>query len=316
MRKLTLTLTACLAALPAVATAQTTTDPATTPPAAPVEGAVIFQGNWDGAAVAKTGGLPAQWLGIQTKPASRKKACFAVSCAGHTFRLVTDPLRDGTSAARFEVRDRDNPFGNDERVEVQGPSLGRQGANQWYTFSVYLPADFSGRGANSLRGKDMLITKWAVDKAYPPVGIAIDRETLTLQIHDQKAPGRLVDTLSPFGVPVGGIRGRWVDFAMFVRWSKSGDGQIQLWMDGVQQQMNWPFAENASKAPSHGGVGSYAYTGRTLVPRGQAAYLKQGIYRSKSISGRSILFLDAMVARTATVIPTAPAPVPPAAPAG
>lgn len=314
MRKLTLTLTACLAALPAVATAQTTTDPATTPPAAPVEGAVIFQGNWDGAPVAKTGGLPANWLGIQTKPAGKKKACFAVNCAGHTFKLVTDPFRDGTTAARFEVRDRDNPFGSDERVEVQGPTLGKQGANQWYSFSIYLPADFAARGANSLRGKDMLLTKWAVEKAYPPVGIAVDRDTLTLQIHDQKAPGKLVDTLSPFGVPLANVRGRWVDFAMFVRWSKNGDGQIQLWMDGVQQPMNWPFAENASKAPAHGGSGSYAYTGRTLVPKGQAAYIKQGIFRSKSLSGRTVVVLDGMVARRATVIPAAPPAVaPPAA---
>lgn len=315
MRKLAITLSLCLAALPAAAFAQET-PPGTTPttpepPTAPVEGTIIMKGDWDGTPNPRLSGLPAQWLGIQTKPARLRRACFDVRCAAHTFRLVTNPVRDGLKAARFEVRDRDNPFGSDERVEVQGKNTGIQGSNRWYTWSVYLPADFRTGGANRLRGREMILTKWAINNGSPPLALAVDRDNLVLTVQEQPAPGRYVGTYSPWGTPVAGLRGRWVDLAMFVRWSSAGNGQVQLWVDGVQQQMNWPFARTEGAfAAKHGGVGSYVFTGRTLVSRGGATFVKQGIFRSTRIAGRTVVIHDGMTVRAATTVPVPPAPPP------
>lgn len=305
---------ALLAGLPAVAAAQdpvpTTPTPPTPPATAPVEGRVLMNGSWDGRRQPRRAGLPAQWIGFQGKPLGRR-TCFQLSCARHNLRLVRSPTRDGSFAARFEVRDRDNPFGSDERAEVQGRPTGQVNSRRWYTWSVYLPANFNPRGANA--GRFMYLMQWAVEDGASPLGLTVDRGHLTLQVLEQSRPGRIVSAYRPWGVPLRSIRGRWVDFAMFVRWSTGNAGQVQIWVDGVQQQMNWPLGNDDGNPAAHGGVGASVFTGRTLVPRGGPTFVKQGIVRSTRLSGRTIVFHDALRVRAATTTPV-PVAAPPATP--
>jgi len=305
-------LAAALLGLPAVAVAQTEPVPTPTPtPTAPVTGNVIMRGDWDGRIQPRRGRLPAQWLGLQAKPRG-KRLCFSVRCAAPNLRIVSNVVRDGSRAARFEVRDRDNPFGTDERVEVQGANTGRQGSIRWYTFSIQLPANFTARGANPSRY--MFLTKWAIADGVPPLALSIDRGQLTLKVVDQRRRGRIVGVVNPWGVPVTSIRGRWVDIAMFVRWdTRPARGQVQLWLDGVQQQMNYPFDRGEAAPARYGGRGAYTFTGRTLVPGAGATYVKQGIARARQLSGRTVVFHDGMTVRAATTVPVpAPPPAPPA----
>jgi Polysaccharide lyase len=301
---LVLVLLACLAT-PALAQ-----DPAPPAPAPPVTGQVIMDGAWDGPRQPRSGGLPQGWGGLQVKPRGRA-ICFSLSCARHALRLVATPLRDGTRAARFEVRDGDNPFGDAERSEVQGVVTGRAGDLRWYTMSIYLPPDFRTAGANDARF--MHLTQWAVERGSPPIGIYIFRGNLVLQVSEQASPNRFLAVHRPWGTLIGPLRGRWVDLALFVRWSQGPTGEVRLWLDGVQQPMTWPFG--GTHQARHGGVGAMAYTGRTLVPRGGPTFVRQGIARSQKLRGRTVVFHDAMrVYATTTVPPSPPPPLPPPAP--
>lgn len=290
-----------LSAVPAVAQ-----DPVPPIPPLPVTGNQIMDGTWDGAPQRNRGGLPAQWLGVQVKPL--KKVCFSLTCANYALKLAKTPVRDGTRAARFEVRDGDIPFGDVERSQVQGPATGKAGSLRWYTWSMYLPANFKVSAGNDARF--VRLTTWAVPKGVPPLGIYVDRGQLTLQVNASKGPNSFRKAFRPWGVPAAPLRNRWVDFGMFVKWSASGDGQVQLFVDGVQQKMNWPFGGEGEDPAAHGGVGAYAYSGQTLVPRGGATYIQQGISRAKKVSGKMVVTLDAMKVFATTT----PLPVPPATP--
>jgi hypothetical protein len=282
---------------------------AQTPPPVPVTGSVVVNGNWDGKPQPRRGGLPAQWLGLQVKPA--KKLCFELRCARYALKLVKNPVRDGTRAARFEVRDGDNPFGDAERAEVQGARTGKAGSMRWYTWSTYLPPNFRYQQADDDHW--LTLTQWAVDKGSAPIALSVDRGQLVLQVNEQASPRRFTAVHRPWGTPIAPLLGRWVDFALFVKWGTS-DGQIQLWVDGVQQVMNWPFPDPA--APSLGGVGATAFTGRTLVPGGGPTFVRQGIVRAKSYRGKTVVVHDALKTYAATGAPGAPvaAPAPPPGP--
>lgn len=278
------------------------------PAAVPVTGKLIDRGDWEGKPVPRRGGLPATWLGLQVKPAAA--ICFELRCARYALRVVKSPVRDGSRAARFEVRDGDNPFGDAERAEVQGAAVGKAGSLRWYTWSTYLPPGFRFQQASDARW--LVLTQWAVEKGSAPIAMTVHQGQLALQVSEQSSPKRFVAVHRPWAVPIEPLLGRWVDFAMFVKWTPGADGQIQLWIDGVQQQMNWPFG--GVDPARYGGVGGSAFTGSTLVRGGGPAYVRQGIVRAKAFSGRTVVVHDAMkaYAATATPPPPAPAPAPPA----
>jgi len=300
VRRSALLVLAGLAAASTPALAQTPV-----PPAAPVTGNVIMDGTWEGKIQRGRGGLPRQWLGLQVKPGRR--ICFALSCARYAVRLVKTPVTEGRRAARFEVRNGDNPFGSEERAEVQGGITGRAGSLRWYTWSTFLPPKFRFRGANDDRF--LVLTQWAVERGSAPIALYVDRGHLALGVAEQKNPRTIVDLRRPWGTPIQPLLGRWVNFALFVKWSQ-GAGQIQLWVDGVQQVMNWPFGGEGSDPVRFGGVGAPAFTGRTLVPGGGPTYVRQGILRAKSLSGTTVVTHDGLKVYAATTVPPPPTPAP------
>ena len=281
------------------------------PPTVGVTGAVIASGTWEGKVQPRRGGLPAAWLGLQVKPA--RKICFELRCARYSLRLVKSPVREGTRAARFEVRDGDNPFGDGtERAEVQGARNGKAGTMRWYTWSTYLQPGFPFQQANDARW--LALTQWAVEKGSPPIAMAVHGGQLVLQVNEQASPTRFRDVHRVWGTPIAPLLGRWVNFAMFVKWSPGADGQIQLMVNGVQQQMNWPFG--GTDPARFGGVGAFAFTGPTLVPGGGPTYVRQGIVRAKKFRGRTVVVHDALTTYATTTVPQPPAaPAPPAPPA-
>jgi hypothetical protein len=283
-----------VAATPAVAQ--------TPAPAAPVTGNVIFDGSWDLAAQKTRGDLPAQWLGMQVKPG--RTLCFSLRCARYALRVVAAPVRDGAKAARFTVKDGDNPFGDAERAEVQAKVNGRAGTNRWYTWSTYIPPSLRFGQANDNRW--FAFTQWAVSRGAAPVQMTFHKGQIVLQVNEQANPKRFVAVHRPWGTPAAPHVGRWVDFAVFVRWANGSGGQIQLWVNGVQQQMNWPFG--GSDPTRFGGVGAFAFTGKTLVPRGGATFVRQGIVRAKAFRGSSTLVHDGLRVHAATAVPPPPAP--------
>ncbi len=290
---------AAISAVPAAAQA----------PVVPVSGAQVLDGSWDGTINAESG-LPKSWAGIQVRPRGRK-VCFAVTCARHAFKLTTAGVRDGTKAARFEVRDGDNPFGDSERAETQMLPEAGQGAERWYTWSTLMTDAFRANGANG--GSYLTITRWSNDKGgAAPVGFYVNQNQLTLQVNLQKSTKVFTRAARPWGVPLASVRNRWVDYAMHVKWSANGDGFIELFVDGVPQAMNWPFGGEGNNPATFGGVGATRLISKTMVPRAGKVQIKQGIVRATNLSGPTVIFHDAMraydAARPAPVTPLPPAP--------
>ncbi len=295
------------------AVAQTTPPPPETPPAAaPVAGKVIFNGSFDQKARHPGTGLPRQWIGLLTNPTGRKP-CFSVKCSRHAFKLVKRPVDTAPFAGRFELRDRNIPWGDYmELTGVQSPSIGKQGASRWISWSTYLPPGFNRRGANAQR--DLYLMALTQDAGSPPLWFGVDRGQFVLRINEQTRTKRLA-VYRPWGVPVSSLQGRWVHFDAFVNMRQSG-GQVQLWVDGVQQAMNWPFGPEGNDPAAHGGVGGMVFTGRTLTPGAGPVRVRLGIARFKGLRGKAFLYHDSMMVRTATTVPVpappAPAPAPPA----
>lgn len=219
-------------------------------------------------------GSTSQWSGCQ------RSQSYSVTTSSTN-------VRQGRHAGRFEVRDGDNPIGYGERAECQIDTAEYEGHERWYSWSTYFAPDFPV--SNSTSGW-ALFSQWhAKANGSPPVGLYLEGGKMVLKLHRQSGPMNFVGIISPWGMDLASNRGRWIDIRMHVKWSGSDSiGFVELWIDGVQQKMNWPNGGNAS---AFGGVGATRVRSRTLVP-GYGVYYKQGYYRYDGLSGTAVIHHD------------------------
>lgn len=234
----------------------------------PIPGPALWAGSWET-------GNTSQWSGCQRS-------------ADYSIQIQSNLVREGARAARFEVRDGDNPIGSGERSECQKGSGEVEGSERWYSWSTYFAPDFPV--SNSTSGW-ATFTQWHADASTgsPPVGLYLEGGRMVLKLHRQSSPASYLGIITPWGMDFASNRGRWIDFNMRVKWSGSDSvGWAELWVDGVKQRMNWPSGGNAA---AYGGLNSYRVTGRTLVP-GYGAYIKQGFYRCVCLDGTAVIYHD------------------------
>lgn len=242
----------------------------------PVPGPAVWSGDWET-------GSTSQWSGCQAS-------------ASYSIQVDGSNVREGAYAARFEVRDGDNPIGSGERSECQRSSGEVEGSERWYSWSTYFAPDFPTGNAT---GGWATFTQWHANASTgsPPVGMYLEGGRMVLKLHRQSSPASYVGIITPWGTDFASNRGRWIDFTMRVKWSGSDSvGWVELWMDGVKQRMNWPGGGNAA---AHGGLGSYRVSARTLVP-GYGAYVKQGFYRCECLSGTAVVLHDGLTTADAS----------------
>lgn len=214
-----------------------------------VAGTELFRADFE------TGDLR-QWDGVQ-------------AVAGHGIRVVDDPVAQGRHAARFEVRDGDNPIDADDRAELQLASGEAEGDLRWYGWSTMFAPDFP-----SIDGFQV-VTQWRPRNADgpPSMGFYVTGDRIRLQVNPYDAEG--VPARPPVIEWTGPLdRGAWLHFRMRVRWS--GDdarGAIDLWVDGRH------VVEDARI--------------RTLYP-GDGGYLKQGYYRRAGEPETGVLYHDGL----------------------
>lgn len=221
---------------------------ARSPATGPLPGQVIFRGDFE------TGGLD-QWDGLQ-------------QVAGDRIRVVRARGAQGGFAARFEVRNGDNPIGHGDRAEVQVASAEREGHERWYDWRIRFAPGFPSSSGWQV------VTQWhsSLDGS-PPVGLYVHRDQVYLQIWKHDARGNPVAApLVPWSGPL--KRGTWQRFRMHARWSGSDRrGFVRLFVDGRD-------------------VTGVVRT-RTLYP-GQRNYLKLGYYRQSGIRSPGVVYHDGM----------------------
>lgn len=215
------------------------------PPATP-PGRPLFTGDFE------TGDL-SQWGVVQ-------------AVGSHSVRVVSDTRRQGRYAARFEVRQGDDPINSTgDRSELSRDTGESEGADRWYAFDLMVPASFP-----RLDTWQVLAQWHSSEDGSPPLGVYAQNDELVLQVNPHDAPGEPLEAVFPWRGPL--KRGRWREIVMHVVWSGSDErGRISLWVDGVSVVRDRP--------------------GRTLYP-GFPNYTKIGYYRDSEARPVGVVYHD------------------------
>jgi len=194
----------------------------------------------------------------------------------YSLTMVRSPLREGAYAARFEVRNGDDPlcaagwgcYG--DRSEVQMSTGETEGQERWYSWSTMVAPDFP-RYPNW-----QVISQWHSNaNGSPPIGFYAVNDDLLLQFHRYSSPGNAIDIVTPWKGSL--RRGQWQDIRLHVKWSGSDSvGFVELWINGQPQTFD------------NGQTRRYI---RNMYP-GIANYFKQGYYRQGGLSSTGVVYHD------------------------
>ena len=154
-------------------------------------------------------------------------------------RIVTDIVRRGRYAARFELRAGDNmpeDRGGGVRAELKDDYNAPLGKDYWYSFSTYIPNNFP------LRKPNCVIAQWhgehddgeesrspVLAHRYAGGDLIIDiRYSSTKIQHANDGTRKTLHEEKNFR------RGVWHDFLYHVVWSPDDNGRVEGWLDGRQ----------------------------------------------------------------------------------
>ena len=220
----------------------------------PVGSRVVFTGDFE------TGDF-SQWTRCQNRAFSAP--CEEYDGDFYGARIVDDEVSQGEFAARFEVRNGDDPsWGGGERSEVSrydGAKV-HEGDERWYQFSLKFDEDFP-----DIKGNFFIVMQWHAGKGSPPMALTVnhDRElVLANNVHDGQ--NRVIGEIQ---------RGEWVDYVVHVKFSQSKDrGWAEVYQDG---ELVVPRHARASMSSD-------------------SNYLKMGIYRASIERSTAIIWQDGL----------------------
>lgn len=189
--------------------------------------------------------------------------------------VVSDTVRHGVYAGRFEVRAGDNPLPwceCGERAEVVKHTRAElPGTVSWWAWSAYFPAEFAVRP-----GGRIVFSQWHDYGSGhpPPVVIRVESvggvERFAMRVMGGRTAAPVIREWALQRVE----RGRWYDFVAGFRWASDSSGWAQLMING-----SW-------------------VVGKTFTPTlyrengAQGVYLNQGLYRATPWSEASVAYLD------------------------
>ena len=159
--------------------------------------------------------------------------------APYSVTVVTDIVRRGRYAARFEVRQGDRPGSRGYRAELQDIYDAPAGAELWYGFSTYIPPEFPIQKNRCVIGQWWAPPDNKTEKdARRSPALAHRYENgifrVTLRFSQEKTQsrndGRQRVLLEVRNFP----RGTWHDSVYRVRWSSGDDGIVEGWLDGTK----------------------------------------------------------------------------------
>jgi len=225
-------------------------------PATPASPPSVLPGREIYRADFETGNL-SQWEGNQSVAADR-------------IRAVTSPVRQGSYAGRFEVRQGDNPVDANDRAELTIDTDESEGDEYWYGWSTMV--DSSVPATQSFQ----VLMQWhSSTSRRPPVTFFAQGNEMVLWIHPHSGPQNQINFTRAWHGPL--PRNVWQDIVMHVKWSGSDSvGFIELWVNGVRQTFD------------NGTQRRYI---RTIVPGG-TNYLKMGYYRDAGIQPTAVVWHD------------------------
>lgn len=196
--------------------------------------------------------------------------------------VVSDPIRQGKFAAKFIVRQGDNPISaSGNRNELVADTNEATGSEFYYKWNTLFPSNYP------------IVNKWQVFVQWhqktgggsPPLEFYVLGSQLRLRVGGLN--GKVVWT-----APID--KGHWHDFVLHVKWSPSASvGFVEMYHNGKLEVPKQYIATQYSN---------------------DINYLKMGLYRDATITQEGVVYHDGMVQATslndvmAPVIPTATNP--------
>ncbi|MCV2490834.1 polysaccharide lyase [Geodermatophilus sp. YIM 151500] len=154
-------------------------------------------------------------------------------------QIVDSGARQGQYAARFELREGDNPsWGGGERTEVARYKDGtvREGEERWYEFSLMFDPSFPVENDNYF-----MVMQWhGANDLPPPMGIEVIGDgQLVLSSHFPPGPSMVIGDIA---------RGQWVDYVVRAKFSPDeAVGWVEVYRNGVLTVPRHPRATMNSK---------------------------------------------------------------------
>jgi hypothetical protein len=200
-----------------------------------------------------------QWTQCQNRSFSDRCAGYGGSFYGA--RVVDQGARQGKYAARFEVRNGDDPsWGGGERSEIAayGAAEVHEGDERWYQFSLKFAQDFP-----DVTGNFFIVMQWHAGHGQPPMALEVSRDgDLLLKNNHTDNETRVIGKIE---------RGKWVDYVLHVKFArKKQDGWAEVYQNG---ELVVPRHARSSMSSDRD-------------------YLKMGIYRAKSERSDAVLWVD------------------------
>ncbi|MFE5807366.1 heparin lyase I family protein [Streptomyces sp. NPDC056491] len=132
---------------------------------------------------------------------------------------VTAPVRDGSYAARFELRKSDPVVSNSKRAEVSQRDEQPAGVERWYGFSINLPSTWVADTSAEI------VSQWhqcdsGCPGGSPPLALLTDEGRWKIDFRSE-----MID-LGPY------TTGAWVDWVFHVTWRTDSTGLLQVWRNG------------------------------------------------------------------------------------
>jgi Polysaccharide lyase len=218
------------------------------------DGDVVFVGDYED-------GSFHQWTHCQNRQFSAR--CTDYDGSFYGAQIVSDDVRQGRYAARYEVRDGDAPgWSVGERAEVAASAGAkvREGDTRRYEFSLKFDQNFPAVG-----GDFFLVMQWHAGHGSPPMALAVNPTgQLVLDGYVGKSPAMVIGDIA---------RGEWVDYVVTVKFSQSAStGWAEVYRNGVL---------------------AVARHSRSNMADG-ASYLKMGLYRSRSEQSTAVMWQDGL----------------------
>jgi hypothetical protein len=192
--------------------------------------------------------------------------------------MQSDVVRRGQGAVKITVREGDLHEGVDplqsnetERDELQERAdlVNREGEAFAYSFSIFLPKDFLIVPTRLVLAQWKQYDRDRKAKVDNPI-VAIRYVAGEMQITLQTAPKRIVLFRTKED-----LRGRWLDFVFYLKFTRTQEGLAKVWLDGQQI------------ADFHGIT---AYTEEYGYPKNGRFYFKMGLYRDRMSEPMSAYF--------------------------
>jgi Polysaccharide lyase len=224
-----------------------------------------------------------QWAICQTITFNDRCTNYNGTKITYSLQLENTILRQGNWAARFEVRNGDQPFCCGERSEVNGDTAltSNEGDDRWYQWSTLFAAGWPNQGWSA-------VAQWH-DEADGPPALSFNTSTddgfasgnWGVLIHKNSSPNNTITTYTPWQTPIN--PGTWHDIKIHVKWSTSDSiGFIEVWHNGARQTF--------SGAPC---AGQTRCMTRTMTPGGGGSvYYKQGYYRDPNYTSTGVVYQD------------------------